>query len=264
MYTKNCPKCNSIMTYSKKSNLNKSLKNNSVCKKCVEWTDERKNKLRIARNNYLENLDENEKQNQINKMSNSLKQLWENKTDFELNDWKEKVSFTSKKRWNNEEYKNRLKKSIKRSWDNLSQEQKEIRIQKSLDNGAGICDFFSQNGYKVQGHSEKRYIQYLKQNNLSLPLIKNKKAVNTPLGLYFPDFEFEDYYVEIKSSYTFSKLINKLSYDGKKENKQLDKILWTSNNIKEVKIFIETKQNNFIEAKMKELALFKYRELHSI
>jgi len=82
------------MSYSKKSNLNKSLKNNSVCKSCVEWTDERKNKLSKARKKYLENLTDEEKKEQIDKMSNSLKELWNSKTEVELEKWKETVSFT--------------------------------------------------------------------------------------------------------------------------------------------------------------------------
>jgi len=253
MFTKNCPKCNSIMSYSKKSNLNKSLKNNSVCKSCVEWTDERKNKLSKARKKYLENLTDEEKKEQIDKMSNSLKELWNSKTEVELEKWKETVSFTSKKRWQNEQYKNKLKKSIKNSWASLTEDEKQLRINKSLENGAGNCDYFCEDGYKVQGHTEKRYIKFLKQNNLNLPIQRNRKGIQTPYGIYFPDFEFENYYVEVKSTYTFSKLINRLSYDGKKDNKQFDKILWISKNIKEIKIFIETKRNTFNQVNVNEL-----------
>lgn len=246
MYTKNCPKCNSVMNYSTKSNLNKSIKNDSVCKKCVEWTEQRRNKLKIARNNYLENLTQDEKQNQIHKMSNSLKEFWNNKSDVELQQWKQKVSCTSKKRWQTEEYKTILKQKIKDSWDNLTEQEKIARIEKSSFGGAGVCKYYVENGYRVYGKTEQRYIKHLIETNGKMPKNQNRIAVNTPYGLYFPDFEYDDYYVEIKSEYTYSKLINRLSYDGKSINKQIDKIIWTSVNIKKVIILVETR-NGFME-----------------
>ena len=67
----------------------------------------------------------------------------------------------------------------------------------------------------------------------------------------FPDFEFETYFVEIKSVYTFNKMIEQAK---KTENSQLNKLIWISNNIKEVKILVEVSKNKF-EAKQKELTL---------
>jgi hypothetical protein len=247
MFTKNCPKCNSIISYSRKSNLNKSLKNNSVCKFCVERTDEHKNKISKARKQYLQNLSNEEKQIQINKMSNSLKQFWNNKSELQKEEWKKSVSFVSKERWKDEEFKNSLKNKIKKSWDCLTTDEKASRIEKSLNNGAGICLYYMEGEYRVYGNTEKRYIKYLIDNDKNLPIKKTRAAISTPFGLYFPDFEYETFFVEIKSEYTYSKLINRLSYDGKTVNKQLDKILWVCDSIKKVVVLVETKGGEFVE-----------------
>lgn len=56
-------------------------------------------------------------------------------------------------------------------------------------------------GLNCQGTYEKKYIESLVKQNKELPT--KVKSIKTPYGYYTPDFEFKDYYVEIKSLYTF-------------------------------------------------------------
>ncbi len=90
---------------------------------------------------------------------------------------------------------------------------------------------------KVQGSFEVAYLQSLLNNGLTLPKIGCK--VRTPLGLYFPDFEFEDRFIEVKSKFTLS-VCKGEQFDPKgcKSDKQYRKIIWTTNNVKPVDIVV--------------------------
>jgi len=46
-YTKNCPKCDRILKYSRKDGLNRAIKNNSLCRKCRKEETKFKNVLKI-------------------------------------------------------------------------------------------------------------------------------------------------------------------------------------------------------------------------
>lgn len=100
------------------------------------------------------------------------------------------------------------------------------RINAGKINGSPKCSIYEYNGYKVQGRSELKWIkQYY-----DLIIENKKKGIETPFGFYFPDFETEDYYVEVKSRYTYELMLNK---------PQFEKIKFVSNNYKPVKLFID-------------------------
>ena len=62
-------------------------------------------------------------------------------------------------------------------------------------------------------------------------MVKDKKqAIKTPYGHYFPDFETKDYYVEVKSRYTYNLMLEKPQYE---------KIKYVSKTHKLVKIYID-------------------------
>ena len=90
---------------------------------------------------------------------------------------------------------------------------------------------------KVQGSYEVAYLQKLFIENVSLP--KPATKVKTPYGLYFPDFEYEDRFVEIKSEFTWKVCKGEIpNPKGKLDNKQYCKIQWTHENIKPVEVII--------------------------
>jgi hypothetical protein len=67
-----------------------------------------------------------------------------------------------------------------------------------------------------------------------------KKSIKTEYGSYTPDFEFPDFYVDVKCNFTYDVLIGKKSYSKKRRSnpKQLEKIKWISSNLKKIKIAI--------------------------
>lgn len=104
----------------------------------------------------------------------------------------------------------------------------------------GRCKFFNVAGLRAQGRYELAYILNLINNGLKLP--KKAKTITTPYGFYTPDFEFEDCFVEIKSTYTIK---------TSKSLGQMKKIKWVDTNIKKIKIIIltETKSKRNIKRK---------------
>jgi transposase-like protein len=90
---------------------------------------------------------------------------------------------------------------------------------------------------KVQGSYEVAYLQKLFLDNIKLPITANK--VKTPYGLYFPDFEYEDKFLEIKSKFTWKVCKGELpNPKGKLDDRQYRKIQWTHENVKPVEIII--------------------------
>ena len=90
---------------------------------------------------------------------------------------------------------------------------------------------------KVQGSYELAYLQKLLNEGLTLPSKCGK--VKTVYGSYFPDFEYSDKFVEIKSSFTWDVCKGKFSNGkGIKTDVQYKKIKWTDKNIKPVEIII--------------------------
>ena len=74
------------------------------------------------------------------------------------------------------------------------------------------------------------------QNNLPLPRIP--KGIKTPFGIYFPDFEYDDKYIEIKSIFTYKVFQKEILGLDKQVSKQKEKLIWVAENIKPVNIFI--------------------------
>lgn len=93
-------------------------------------------------------------------------------------------------------------------------------------------------GLKCQGKKEILYIESLIENNLQLP--SKPLKISTPYGDYSPDFEFEDKYVEIKSTGTLKVLMGEKEYikGSGLSLKQKEKIEWVHNNIKPVEIIV--------------------------
>ena len=112
----------------------------------------------------------------------------------------------------------------------------------------GKCKIYIINELKCIGTYEKYYIEYLIKEGKKLPI--NCKSINTPFGVYFPDFEFPDKLIEIKSSYTYDILIGKRKdYWNSGRVRQLDKIKWINDNIKPIDILVVDKQHNLIKKK---------------
>jgi hypothetical protein len=123
---------------------------------------------------------------------------------------------------------------------NLSDEERKRRANhvKSNINAKGLnvengnyCKFYEVDGLRIQGRWELAYILNLKA--LGLPLPTKSKIILTPTGAYTPDFEFDDYFVEVKSAYTIRTC---------RTNGQFEKIKWVSNNIKKVRIVLITER----------------------
>ena len=126
--------------------------------------------------------------------------------------------------------KNKISKSVKLSYCN----GRKIGECKSK--------YFNTKYGKLQGSFEVAYIQQLLNKNIQLPNI-HPKGIKTPLGNYFPDFEYTDRYVEIKSQYTYDISAGKFkSIKGKTNHTQLKKIEWIKTNIKNVSIIIMDKK----------------------
>lgn len=120
-----------------------------------------------------------------------------------------------------EEHKNNIRKHLKRL------------NERGFENKGGRCKWYEYKGLKVQGRYE---LYFLMTSKLKLT---KPKPIKTPFGFYTPDFETNDFYIEIKSTYTFKTCRN---------TKQFDKIKWVNDNIKKVKIKIiqETVVENYI------------------
>ncbi len=90
---------------------------------------------------------------------------------------------------------------------------------------------------QVQGSYEVAYLQKLLKNGLTFP--KTGGKVETPIGLYFPDFEFDDRFVEIKSPFTWKVCKGEeKNLKGVKNDVQYKKIQWVDKNIKPVEVII--------------------------
>ena len=80
-------------------------------------------------------------------------------------------------------------------------------------------------GKRFESGSEKKYILSCSQSELDV-LISQPGKILTPFGWYFPDFELPDKYIEVKSKWTFSRMVEK----------QKLKIDWVNQNLKQVEI----------------------------
>jgi hypothetical protein len=263
MYIRNCPKCNKELTYKSKSNLNRAIRNSVICRNCSQLEQkndvsylERNEKISNARKEYFKNIDEEEHKRQIEKFSESIRNTYLNKSYEWKEKWKETCSKTSKERWSDDNYKERVSNKIKdNNWS--KREDKEEIIQKSIlkkiekygkSNGLGKCKQFIVEDLICDGTHEKFYVEYLLLEGKKLP--KNTKSIKTDFGYYTPDFEFDEFYVDIKSTFTLKVLLGFSSYSkNKKSNpKQLLKIKYIDKNFKPIKIIlVDVRQNEIIE-----------------
>jgi predicted DNA-binding protein YlxM (UPF0122 family) len=110
----------------------------------------------------------------------------------------------------------------------------------------GICRKFLVKNISCQGTYEKYYIEKLIKEDKTLP--NNSKPIDTPYGVYYPDFSFNNRLIEIKCDYTYDILIGKKQsrFTKKIDTRQYDKIKWVNKNVITVDILIVDKKNNKI------------------
>ncbi len=137
----------------------------------------------------------------------------------------------------------KLSKNIK---DNMSLAQQKLAKSGKRKQTGGVCKTYIINGLECQGTYEKFYLEKLINDNIILPY--KSESINTPYGVYYPDFTYGDRLIEIKSDYTYDILVgDKISRFTKKiSTLQYDKIKWINNNIKPIEILIIDKRNNKI------------------
>jgi len=239
MYIKYCSSCGSKQEYKSKGNYNRAVRNNTLCKPCSNKivTDSVRNKI-------SEKLKGKPKSKEhVDKMRKSLIKLWSNKTESELEEWKSVVSKTTKHRWSDPDYKQRVSNSISDSWNRMSNDERVSRYIKQQSGGAGICKYITVDDYTVYGQTEYRFISKLISDGDELPKKQKRNGVVTPYGITFIDFEYDSHYAEIKSKYTYDIFISQKNIDNSQYNKQK----WVNFNIKPVKVYVEVSRNNFKE-----------------
>ena len=248
-----CPNCGIDIEYTTKGNLDRAIKKNSMCKGCSivnNWKNqETRKKASESRKLYLSNLSDFDKIKINLKVSEKNKETYNNRSDEWKEKWRSICSETSSARWDDPEYKRRVSESMSRNnWSMRedSQEIKKKQVESRISNnggfysrGPGRCKEFTVAGIKCYGTFEKKYIEILVSSNMDLP--KNvDESILTDYGSYTPDFEFPDFYVEVKSRFTYDVLIGKKSYSKNRKSSpdQLNKISWVSNNLKKIRIAI--------------------------
>ena len=94
--------------------------------------------------------------------------------------------------------------------------------------GSSMSNYYEVAGIKCQGSSEKIYLERLIESESELPL-KCSKFIDTPYGKRQLDFEYDDRFIEIKSSWTFKFY---------KNSDQELKDKWITENIKRVEVIV--------------------------
>lgn len=249
---RNCPLCNSPISYSSNANFQRANNKNSSCKSCSnfnKWNPESREKASNSRKEYLRNLTTEEKLEMFKKTSETNKKNYLSKSEEWKKNWSNICSSTSAERWSDPEYKKRLKKSLsENNWtkredaEEIKERQVKTRIEKNngvYNRGPGRCKEFILNGIKCYGNFERKYIEILIKEGQKLPC-NIEKSIKTEFGSYTPDFEFEDFYVDVKCNFTYDVLMGKKSYSKKRDSnpKQLKKMKWISGNLKKIKIAI--------------------------
>jgi hypothetical protein len=262
-HERNCPVCNTALMYSNIGNYKRAIKNNTICRKCSNSIKGKdlsfREKVSTGRKKYFESLSEEEHSLQKAKMSESIKRKYESRSDAWKDEWKRTCGAIAKERWASAEYKEKMAKILSENNWSRSENAKAIKkkqvITRIKNNGKylvkGRCKEYTVNDIKCYGKYEKMYIEHLISENMILP--KNVEySIDTEYGTYTPDFEFEDFYVEVKSIFTYDVLLGKNSYSTNKYNPeiqpQLYKMQYISKNIKPVKIaLVEKGKITYIE-----------------
>jgi hypothetical protein len=234
---RDCPECGVIIEYNNYDKYRYHKKMNSSCTNC------KKNK----------------------ELPNILSKKCSNKDCFEIIEYKSKYDCASGLRDNTicQKCKNQrlsiLHKEKGGFLHNKSEKEKlEIQIRttasrlefyknnpdklEQLQKKQSYNKWFNINGLNCQGNCERLYIEGLIKENKELPI--KARTVCTKYGFYSPDFEFEDEYIEVKSTYTYS-LLKKIN------NKQYLKIKETANLLKPVRILvIDIKSGNVLKEEL--------------
>jgi len=255
MYTRNCPTCNKEISYSNKGNADRAINGKKVCKSCsVKLRNNDKtylNKISESRKKYFKELSEEDKEIWKSNNSKAQKKAWENKSDEDREKYAKNVSEQSKERWSDPDYTERVSTSMKENpWPKNKTPEEIIEINKrtTTTKYEKYGTLFPGGGNKqkktiikgliCESSFELKYIESLISKNIELP--KNAKRIETPFGYYTPDFEYEDRFIEIKCEFTYKVLIGESSFSksGNYNPKQLNKIKWVSENIKNVEIIV--------------------------
>lgn len=278
MFIRLCPNCNSEIKYTCKSNYNRALRGNKTCKSCSQQDQknnenysDRNEKISIARKEYFKNIDKVEHQRQIDKFSEGIRNTYQNRSDDWKEEWKKTCSRTSKEKWSDISYKKRVSEKMKdNNWSNRIDKEEIIKkviltkIEKyGKSNGLGKCKQFIVEDLICDGTHEKFYIEYLTSEGKYLPI--NTKSIKTDMGYYTPDFEYDDFYVDIKSIFTLKVLLGLSSYSKTKKSnpKQLLKMKFISENIKPVKIIlIDVVENDLLELTIDDILKLKENEIN--
>jgi hypothetical protein len=128
----------------------------------------------------------------------------------------------------------------------LKNAQQEFAKSGKRKQTGGVCKRYIISGLICNGTYEKFYIEKLIKEKKKLP--QNSESINTPFGVYYPDFLNGKSLVEIKSDYTYDVLIGKKKsrWTKKYDTTQLEKIKWVNENVKPVDILVVDKRNNKI------------------
>lgn len=149
--------------------------------------------------------------------------------------------------------------SLKKGRGNKSEKIKKLMSIKRKESWAlgkyserpnlgGKSKIYYVDGRMCKGKNEKLYLELNKE---TFPeLLKTPKYINTPYGNYTPDFELKEYYIELKSEWTYKVFVGVCDFLGNEslETKQLFKLKWVNDNIKPVKILVNYK-NIFLQEK---------------
>lgn len=143
-----------------------------------------------------------------------------------------------------------LEEALLKQGENVEKSKATKRLKMNIKGGKS--KYYETVVGQVQGTYELDFINQLVKNNLELP--KKPNGIITPYGDSYPDFEFEDYFVEIKSSWTYKVLIGEVKGLSDKKDHQLEKFQWIHNNVKPVIIRIGTKNYKTIAWEDKSLS----------
>lgn len=127
------------------------------------------------------------------------------------------------------------KMRMRLAYANKSEEKKILHKKRQSESaskreftGTSLSNYYNVAGIKCQGMSEKIYIENLISKNLQLPE-KCVKFIDTPYGKRQLDFEFEEKFIEIKSSWTIK------FYENSDQQRKDE---WISENIKKVEVIV--------------------------
>lgn len=117
-------------------------------------------------------------------------------------------------------------------WSEDQKEKARLNLINRIQNGelgeTPKSKWYEYKDIKVQGRSELKWIQ----SNYESIISKSKYFIETPLGIYIPDFETKEYLIEVKSMWTYGKLI--------KDTKKIEKMMFVSQNIKPILVYVDS------------------------